>query len=120
MDITKALNDLQKRADFADNVGMILVHNGFVRNWSRGDKAAVTELEVTPDREIIEKLRQQYLKHEGIYEILVEAKSGTFRPGDALLYIVVAGDIRENVKKVLAEILDDIKSQAISKKEILA
>jgi molybdopterin synthase catalytic subunit len=49
--------------------------------------------------------------------VLVEAKSGTLQPGDALLFIVVVGDIRENVKPVLAELLDRIKSEAVSKTE---
>ncbi|MCK9173938.1 MAG: molybdenum cofactor biosynthesis protein MoaE [Desulforhopalus sp.] len=120
MDINKELAELKKRPDFADNVGMILIHNGVVRNWSRGDHTPVKTLEVTPDQEMVEAFRQEYLAKPGIWEILVEAKSGTFHPGDDLLYIIVAGDIRENVKTVLAEILDKIKGEAIGKKEILA
>jgi molybdopterin synthase catalytic subunit len=40
------------------------------------------------------------------------------QPGDDLLFIVVAGDIRENVKPVLADLLDRIKAEAVSKSEI--
>ena len=101
-----------------DNVGMILIHNGVVRNWSRKDRSTVTALEVTPDLKKIEALRQEYLQHEGIFDIIIKAYSGTFQPGDVLLYIIVAGDIRENIKPVLAELLDRIKSEAVNKKEI--
>ena len=45
---------------------------------------------------------------------------GTFQPGDDLLYIIVAGDIRENIKPVLAELLDRIKAEAVTKKEIFS
>lgn len=120
MDISKTIAELKQRPDFADNVGMILTHNGVVRNWSRNDRSKVIGLEVTPDIDKIEALRQEYLKKDGIWEIVVEPHTGTFQPGDDLLFILVAGDIRENIKPVLAELLDRIKAETITKKEIFA
>ncbi len=119
MDISKTIEELKKRPDFTENVGMILVHNGVVRSWSRQDRTEVTAIEVRPDFEKIAKIRQEYLKHKGIFEILIEARSGMLQPGDDLLFIVVAGDLRENIKPVLAEVLDRIKAEAVQKKEIL-
>jgi len=118
MDINKAIKELKQNPKFTDNVGMILIHNGVVRNWSRKDKAEVIALEVTPDFEKIEALRQEFLKCEGIFDIMIEAYSGTFQPGDDLLHMIVAGDIRENIKPVLADLLDRVKSEAVTKKEI--
>ena len=120
MDISQTIKELKSRPDFTDNVGMILVHNGTVRNWSRKDKAKVSALEVTPDYVKIEALRQEYRQHEGIFDIIIEAFSGTFLPGDDLLYIIVAGDIRENIKPVLSDLLDRVKAEAVTKKEIPA
>jgi len=120
MDISKTIKELKKRPEFINNVGMVLIHNGVVRNWSRKDRVTVTALEVTPDFQKIEALRQEYLQYAGIFEIIIEAYAGTFQPGDDLLYIIVAGDIRENIKPVLAELLDRIKSEAVTKKEILS
>jgi len=120
MDISKTIAELKKRPDFTDNVGMILIHNGTVRNWSRTDHNQVTALETVVDAGLIEKLRQEYKKKPGIYEIIVEAHSGRFQPGDDLLFIIVAGDLREHIKPVLAELLDRIKAEAISKKEVMA
>ena len=120
MDISKAIAELKQHPKVNDNVGMILVHNGVVRNWSRKDKAEVTALHVTPDYEKIEAIRQDFLKREGIFEIVIEAKEGEFVPGDDLLFMIVAGDIRENIKPVMAELLDRIKAEAVSKKEIYA
>lgn len=120
MDISQAIQKLKERPGFNDNVGMILIHNGVVRNWSRKDHQEVCALEVTPDLNKIEAIRQEYMKAEGIYEIIVEAKSGKFQPGDDLLFIIVAGDVREHIKPVLADLLDRIKSEAITKKEIFA
>jgi molybdopterin synthase catalytic subunit len=118
MDITAAIKKMKKEPGFRENVGMILCHNGVVRGWSRVDKSTVAKIEVTPDRATMERLRSEYEAKPGIYKILVEAKEGTLEPGDDLLFIVVAGDIRENVKPVLAELLDRIKSEAVSKREI--
>lgn len=119
MDITEKIKELKARAGFADKVGMILIHNGVVRNWSRKDKAKVEALEVFPDYEKIATLREEYLQHAGIFEILVEAQQGILHPGDDLLHIVVAGDIREHVKPVLSDLLERIKAEAVVKREIV-
>lgn len=118
MDISKTIATMKKRPDFNEKVGMILIHNGTVRSWSRKDHQQVTALETTVDHEKIEQLRQEYLERQGIYDIIIEARSGRFAPGDDLLFIIVAGDLRENIKPVLAELLDRIKAEAVSKNEI--
>ncbi len=120
MDISKTIAELKKRPDFTDNVGMILIHNGVVRKWSRDEHLDVTDLEIEVNHQLTEELRQEYLQKPGIYEIIIETESGSFKPGDDLLFIVVAGDLREHIKPVLAELLDRIKAEAVSKKEVLA
>jgi molybdopterin synthase catalytic subunit len=97
---------------------MLLIHNGCVRSWSRNDRSTVKSIEVVADRGKISALRDEYRQYEGIYEIIIEANEGMLTPGDDLLFIVVAGDIREHVKPVLAELLDRIKSEAVSKREL--
>jgi len=121
LDISKRIAEMKQQPGFNENVGMILIHNGTVRAWSRANnKKTVVALEVTPDLEKIEAIRQEFLKREGIFDIVTEALSGRFLPGDDLLYLIVAGDIRENIKPVLAELLDRVKAEAITKKEIMA
>ncbi len=121
MDISKRIAEMKQQPGFNENVGMILIHNGTVRGWSRMDnKKEVVALEVTPDLEKIEAIRQELLKREGIYDIVIEALTGRFLPGDDLLYMIVAGDIRENIKPALADLLDRVKAEAITKKEIMA
>ena len=119
MDISKAIAKLKQRPDFRDNVGMLLIHNGVVRNWSRRDRKQVEALEVRVDMDKIAALRGEYLAKPGIYEILIETSSGRYQPGDDLLFIIVAGDLRENIKPVLAELLDRVKAEAVSKEEIM-
>jgi molybdopterin synthase catalytic subunit len=118
MDISKAIAEMKREPGFADNVGMILIHNGVVRGWSREDKSSVSYVDVAADKTKIDALHREYSNKPGIYKILVEFKTGRLKPGDDLLFIVVAGDIRENVKPVLSELLDRVKSEAITKAEI--
>jgi molybdopterin synthase catalytic subunit len=120
MDISQAIAELKQEPGFADNVGMILVHNGVVRGWSRKDHADVVAVEITHDHEKIAALCKEYQAKPGIFRAFAEAKGGLLKPGDDALFIVVAGDIRENVKAVLAELLDRIKSEAVTKREVFA
>ena len=120
MDISATIAALKKEPGFTDKVGMVLVHNGVVRATSRKDGHKVVALEVTPDQAKVEAIRKEFETRTGIYKILVEARTGRFVPGDDLLFIIVAGDLRENVKAVLSELLDRIKAEAVAKKEILA
>jgi molybdopterin synthase catalytic subunit len=120
MDISNAIAELKNDPGFAANVGMVLVHNGVVRAWSRKDRQDVVALEVTPDQARIEAIRREFEARPGIYKVVVEARQGRFQPGDDLLFIIVAGDIRETVAPALVELLNRIKSEAIAKREITA
>jgi molybdopterin synthase catalytic subunit len=117
MDITKTIAELKQEPGFADNVGMVLVHNGVVRSWSRKDRSSVSHVDVSVNEQKLKSLRTEYLKKPGIYRIIIEAQTGRLRLGDDLLFIVVAGDIREHVKPVLSELLDRVKAEAVIKTE---
>ncbi len=120
MDISKTIAEMKQDPAFAENVGMVLVHNGTVRGWSRGDRSVVKQIEVVADQTKIEQIRCEIEALVGIYKVVVEAKTGIMAPGDDLLFLIVAGDIRENVKPAFALLLDRIKAEAINKKEILS
>ncbi|WFS63263.1 molybdenum cofactor biosynthesis protein MoaE [Pseudodesulfovibrio thermohalotolerans] len=120
MDINKALAELKKEPGFAENVGMILVHNGVVRSWSRKGREEVVAIDITPDFEKMEEIRQEIEAREGIFRAWCHANSGHMKPGDDVLFLIVAGDIRENVKPALADFLDRVKAEAVTKKEIFA
>ncbi len=118
MDISQTIAGMKNQPGFTENVGMILVHNGVVRSWSRADHSPVAALEVIADQDKIELIRREFLDWEGIFDIKIEAFSGRFQPGDDLLFIVVAGDIRENVKPALAGLIDRIKTEGVRKIEL--
>lgn len=117
MDINKTLKELKQEPGFTEHVGMMLVHNGVVRGWAREDHAPVARVRVTPDRNKMAAICREMEQRPGIFKILAEAAEGELLPGDDLLFLVVAGDIRENVKATFAELLDRIKSEAVVKQE---
>lgn len=120
MDVHALIQQWKQEPDFTKHVGMVLTHHGLVRGTTREGGAPVRHIHVTPDNARIEALRREFERRPGIYRIAVQASAGCLYPGDALLYLVVAGDIREHVKPVLAELLDRIKAEAVQKEEIRA
>lgn len=102
MDISKKIAELKQDPNFAANVGMILIHNGIVRGTTRADGSPVQKLEVKADHDKIAQIVKELEAEEGIYKVVVEALEGIKLPGDDLLFLIVCGDIRENVKPALA------------------
>ena len=116
MNPAKLLEQIKAHPDY-HKAGMILCHNGVVRQTSReGD--AVTGLEVSVDHERLEQIIAQQKKTPGIIEILIEINEG--RPlavGDDVMLLVVAGDIRETVIQTLTDTLNLVKAEVTSKKQ---
>lgn len=104
MDTTKILADLKKRPGFTENVGMVLVHNGVVRGWARADHAPVKSMKVSHDRAKMDAICREMEQQPGIFCIHAEAVEGELKPGDDVLFLVVAGDIREHVKATFSEL----------------
>ena len=97
--------------------GMILCHNGVVRSTSRDGKA-VTGLSVTVDHVKLQSIIDARKKDPGIIDILVEINSDqVLSVGDDVMFLVVAGDIRENVLVTLESTLNAIKTTVTRKTE---
>ena len=100
-----------------DRAGMILCHNGIVRGTSR-DGRPVKGLTVDVDNQKLEQVVADQKKRPGIIAIQVEIFAGkNLAVGDDVMYLVVAGDIRENVIAVLQDTLNAIKTTVTSKTE---
>lgn len=97
--------------------GMILCHNGVVRGTSR-DGREVRGLSVQVDHRRLDAIISRQKTRPGILEILVDINEGPhLAVGDDVMYLVVAGDIRETVIAALADTLNEIKSTVTSKTE---
>ena len=116
MILSQMMEKIKNHSDF-QKAGMVLCHNGVVRATSR-DGRKVTGLRVAVDHRGLEKIVEEKKKTPGIVEILVHINSDRdLEVGDDVMYLAVAGDVRENVIKVLHETLDAIKSTVTRKTE---
>ena len=116
MDLTRMIDSIKKHPDY-HQAGMILCHNGVVRDASR-DGRKVSGLTISVDNEKLRQVVETYKKKPGIVEILVEiAENKKLAVGDDVMFLVVAGDIRETVIRVLTDTLNAIKSTVTHKTE---
>jgi molybdopterin synthase catalytic subunit len=97
--------------------GMILCHNGIVRESDRSGEKQVRALRVEVNRPEIERIQRWAEAQTGIVAVAIQAFEGEFHVGDDLLYVVVAGDVRENVFSVMRETVEKVKSEGVQKTE---
>jgi molybdopterin synthase catalytic subunit len=116
MNIPEMIAQVKAHPDYL-KAGMILCHNGVVRNVSR-DGTEVKQLIVNADRKRLNEIVAETKKRPGIIEVLAEVQEGTLHPGDDIMYVVVAGDIRENVISALVDTVNMIKSGVTRKTEL--
>ncbi len=110
------VDTIKKHPDY-NKVGMILCHNGVVRGTSR-DGRKVSGIKVAVDHTKLKKIITESKKKPGIVEVLVEIFDGKdLMVGDNVMYLVVAGDIRENVITTLQDTLNEIKTTVTTKIE---
>ena len=116
MNIEIMMKKIKNHPDY-HKAGMILCHNGVVRATSReGDE--VTGLEVNVDHDKLDKIIKEQKKRPGIVDILIHINEGKkLIVGDDVMFLVVAGNIRENVLESLTDTLNLIKTQATTKKQ---
>lgn len=117
MGLDRMIEEIKRIPGSADHVGMLLCHEGVVRSWARNKRKSVRAVQVEVDQSRVEELRQEFENYPGIFKVAIETEEGLRYPGDELLRLVVAGDIRENVIPALTELLDRVKGEAIHKEE---
>jgi len=119
MDLPAMINQMKSHPEIS-KAGMVLYHNGVVRATSR-DGREVTGLEVKVDTKKIEEILAQARAVPGIVEVMVHIESDKpLMVGDDVMFLAVAGDIRENVIETLSHTLNRIKSEATSKTQVFA
>jgi molybdopterin synthase catalytic subunit len=116
MNMSVLIEKIKKHPNY-NNIGMILCHNGVVRGTSR-DGRRVSGLKITVDHAQLNRIIDENRKRPGIVEILVEiAENIDLSVGDDVMFLVVAGDIRDNVIMTLNDTLNSIKTTVTKKTE---
>jgi len=114
--LTDVVNNIKRHPHFS-RAGMVLIHNGVVRATSR-DGRAVSGLRVSVDHNRLAAILASRRHLPGIVDIQVDIAEDTdLSIGDDVMFLVVAGDVRENVIHVLEDTLNAIKSTVTHKTE---
>ena len=116
MNLQEMIDKVKMHPDYP-KVGMILSHNGVVRSTSR-DGRPVSELAVQVDRQQLQHIMDDIRQRPGIIDVLVEIREGKLYPGEDVMFVVVAGDFRENVFSALMDAVNRIKADVTPKNEI--
>lgn len=116
MEMITLLNQVKQHPDY-HKAGMILCHNGVVRETSR-EGEEVTGLEIVVDHDRLDQIINEQKKRPGIVEILIHINEGKpLSVGDDVMFLVVAGNIRENVIETLTDTLNQVKTEVTRKKQ---
>lgn len=118
MNIDKMVDELRQSQCFSERVGMMLIHKGVVREISQLSSEKIRFLDVNPDFKRMDALCREFETREGIFRVLAKARAGRLKPGDDMLLLLVAGDIRDHVNPVMSELLDRIESEAVRSQEV--
>lgn len=98
IDLTKLMSDVKKSIK-GKNCGAIVTFTGLVRGITpKGKRVDSLEYEVFEKaaRKTIEGIAKTIALIEGVLEVAICHKYGTFSPGEEVLYVIIATD-RSNV-----------------------
>ena len=118
------LDDLIKRIRQEPQIrkaGAIGTFTGIVRELDGDTKTDRLEFEkYEPEAsKVLEKIREDLKKKEGILEVLIHHKTGVIEAGEDIVYIVIASVHRTELFPALSEAIERVKAEApIWKKEI--
>ena len=116
MNLTRMLDTVKQHPDY-HRAGMILCHNGVVRSTSRNGQN-VSGLMITVNHAKLQQVIATHKQRPGIIEILVEINENRKLPvGADVMFLIVAGDVRETVIRVLTDTLNAIKTTVTLKTE---
>ena len=77
----------------------------------------MSEVSVRVDRKRLEAIIGEIKAMTGIVEVLAHVNEGTLKVGEDVMYVVVAGDFRENVFDAMIAAVNRIKADVTSKTE---
>jgi len=115
VELAEMIKKVKSHPDF-HKAGMILCHDGVVRGTTRGGEP-ISELTVKANRPRLEEIVAEIKSRPGILEVLVEIREGLLHVGDDVMFVVVAGDIRENVFPALMDTVNRVKAEVTEKEE---
>ena len=108
----------------ASEIGMILTHNGVVRETPKAkvrqgldDGSSVKGMEFYYDAVKVEAVIRETYKLEGIFYVKAWLNEGQLEVGDDIMYVLIGGDIRPHVVDALQFLVEKIKTECVTEIE---
>jgi molybdopterin synthase catalytic subunit len=104
--------------------GMLLVHNGIVRETPKAkvrqgidDGSSVKGMEFFYDSEKVDVAIAETYRMDGIFHVRVWLNEGQLELGDDIMYVLIGGDIRPHVIDALQFLVGKIKGECVTEIE---
>ncbi len=96
-----------------EGYGAIMVYIGVVKGVVEGKKVLELKYECIPNlaEKKIRELAEEALNSDGIGDVRIYHRIGSFKPGEPVLYILVAGVSRKNVYNVMKDLVEKVKHE---------
>lgn len=114
-----------KADENASKCGMYLFHNGTVRETARDlvrngleNSPVVSAMFFEYNEERLDAAIAQARKMPGIYYVRVWLNRGELSVGEDIMLVLIGGDIRQRVVEALTSLVEEIKTNCVSEKEI--
>ncbi|MCS7232595.1 MAG: molybdenum cofactor biosynthesis protein MoaE [Synergistetes bacterium] len=101
-----------------ENLGMILIHNGIVRETSKREDKKVKGINLSYNKELLEKTIEDFSKKEGIEKIKAWINEGVLKVGDDIMLVLVAGRYRTDILPTFEALIEKIKKEIVNEEEI--
>lgn len=118
---TPSIDELIKKiksSNKAKDIGMVLLHNGIVRESSKDGTKKVKKLILEYNQELLDHKVKEILTNDGVIDVYVFINRGELNIGDDIMIVIVAGDRRSNIFKPFADLIEYIKSNVVSEQEV--
>jgi molybdopterin synthase catalytic subunit len=109
-DITEALKKVKSSSKM---VGAIVMFIGVVREKNEGYTVKELSYEAYEDmaREELEEIREEALKMNGVHEVVIAHRIGTFSPGEDTLLVVVGAEHRDQAFRAAEWAVEQVKKR---------
>lgn len=115
-----------KASENAAQCGMLLAHNGVVRQTAKAQvregqaMPAVARVEFSYDEEGLQQALEDALTWEGVYYVRAWLNEGALEVGDSIMYVLIGADIRPRCIDALQRLVGHIKNNLVVEKEVYA
>jgi molybdopterin synthase catalytic subunit len=114
--IDKWVKEIKKESP-PDILGMILLHNGIVRETAKNG-GKVQAMNLSCDKAKLKAVVNEFKKRDGIVDIKAWINEGHLKIGDDIMNVCVAGRFRKDVLPVFQELITMIKTEIISEEDL--